>query len=576
MGKFEQKVKKIALIGNPNVGKSVLFSRLTGVRVLVSNYPGTTVEFLKGKITFEGDEVEIVDLPGTYSLEPSAPAEEVAVKMLTDVDMVINVVDATNLERNLYLTMELLETNHPLIIALNMSDELKHRGISINEKELEKLLGVKVALTSGITGVGIKQLKENIRKAKPGNVETRTHQQRWIEIGTIVDKTQQLSHRHHTFFEILEDASVDHWWGFVIAIGVMFASFKFVRFIGEGLINYVLDPFFNSLYLPLLEYLSRFLGERSFLHNILIGHIIEGKINFQQSMGVLTTAPYVELVMVLPYVLAFYLLLSFLEDSGYIPRLALLLDNIMHKLGLHGFAIIPVLLGFGCNVPGILGTRILESKRERFIASTLISIGVPCAALQAMIMGVLGGFGGRYVALVYGVLFVVWLFLGAAMNYFLKGYSPELFLEIPPYRFPAFAMLLKKVFYRIRGFIIEAMPVVLASVLIINVLQQMRIFEFISGIFGPVLSFVFGLPKEAIWVLIVGLLRKDIAAGMLIPLNLTIKQLVIACVVLCVSFPCIATFVIFMKELGMKRLIQAALIMAAVTMLVGGVLNGVL
>ncbi len=576
MGKSEQKIKKIALIGNPNVGKSVLFSRLTGVRVLVSNYPGTTVEFLKSKITLEGDEVEIVDLPGTYSLDPSAPAEEVAVKMLEEVDLVINVVDATNLERNLYLTMELLETKHPMIVALNMYDELKHRGISIKEKELENLLGIKVVLTSGITGVGIKKLKESIREAKPGNVKARTHQQRWIEIGTVIDKIQQLSHRHHTFLEILEDASVNHWWGFVIALGTIFVSFKFVRFIGEGLINYILDPLFNSLYLPILEAISGFLGPGSFLHNTLIGHMIDGKIDFQQSMGVLTTAPYVELVMVLPYVLAFYLLLSFLEDSGYIPRLALLLDNIMHRLGLHGFAIIPVLLGFGCNVPGILGTRVLESKRERFIASTIISIGVPCAALQAMIVGILGEFGGRYVALVYGVLFVVWFFLGAAMNYFLKGYSPELFLEIPPYRFPSLKLLFKKVFYRIRGFIIEAMPVVLASVLIINVLQQMRIFEFISGIFAPVLSFVFGLPKEAIWVLIVGLLRKDIAAGMLIPLNLTIKQLIIACVVLSMSFPCIATFVIFLKELGVKRLLQATLIMAAITMFVGGVLNAVL
>ena len=573
MGTSEKKIKKIALIGNPNVGKSVLFSRLTGLRVLVSNYPGTTVEFLKGNITIEGQEIEIVDLPGTYSLEPSVPAEEVAVKMLADVDLVINVVDATNLERNLYLTMELLETKHSIIIALNMSDELKHRGIAIKEKELEQLLGVEVILTSGITGVGLKKLKENIKKAKPGNVKVRTHQQRWVEIGTIVDKIQQLSHRHHTFLEVLEDASVNHWWGFVIATGIIIVSFKVVRFIGEGLINYVLDPFFNVLYLPILSGLSKFLGSEGFLHNILIGHIIDGKVDFQQSMGVLTTAPYVEIVMVLPYVLAFYLLLSFLEDSGYIPRLALLLDNIMHKLGLHGFAIIPILLGFGCNVPGILGTRVLESKRERFIASTIISIGVPCAALQAMIVGILGTFGGKYVLLVYGVLFVVWLFLGAAMNYFLKGYSPELFLEIPPYRFPDSRLLFKKVFFRIRGFLIEAMPIVLSSVLVINILQQIHIFEFISGIFGPILSLVFGLPKEAIWVLIVGLLRKDIAAGMLIPLDLTIKQLVIACVVLSMSFPCIATFAIFLKELGMKRLVQSTLIMIGLTILVGGALN---
>ncbi len=576
MDKSNRKIKKIALIGNPNVGKSVLFSRLTGVKVVVSNYPGTTVEFLEGKMAVGNEFVEVIDIPGTYSLEPSVPAEEVAIKMLNDADIIINVLDSTNLERNLYLTMELLETNHPMIIALNMHDELKHHGITINEKELEKLLKVKVIPTSGVTGLGSRELKLALGKAMPGDIKQRTHQQRWEKIGTVIDSVQKLTHRHHTFLEILEDASVNHWWGTVIAIGVIVVCFKIVRFIGEGLINYVMNPLFNSVYQPMLTRLSQALGGDGFLHNILIGKLFEGQIDFQQSMGILTTAPYVELVMVLPYVFSFYLLLSFLEDSGYIPRLALLLDNIMHKLGLHGFAIIPVLLGFGCNVPGIMATRVLESKRERFIASTLISIGVPCAALQAMIVGILGGYGGKYVALVYAVLFIIWLFIGAAMNYFLKGYSPELFIEIPLYRMPSFRLLRKKITLRIKGFLIEAMPIVLASVLVINLLQQIKLFEIISKLFGPILSFIFGLPKEAVWVLIIGLLRKDIAAGMLVPLGLDLKQLIIACIVLCISFPCIATFAIFLKELGVKRLIQATMIMLGITVLVGGSLNLIL
>ncbi|MBU1043993.1 MAG: ferrous iron transporter B [Candidatus Omnitrophica bacterium] len=569
-------MKKVALIGNPNVGKSVLFSRLTGVRVVVSNYPGTTVEFLEGKMAVGNEFVEVIDVPGTYSLEPSVPAEEVAIKMLDDADMIINVIDSTNLERNLYLTMELLETNHPMIIALNMHDELKHKGITIKEQDLEKLLKVKVIPTSGVTGFGIRELKQALSQAIPGKVKPRTHQQRWEHIGTVIDNVQKLTHRHHTFLEILEDASVNHWWGTVIAVGVIFACFKIVRFIGEGLINNVMEPLFNTVYQPLLVSLSKVLGGDGFLHNILIGKLSAGQIDFQQSMGILTTAPYVELVMVLPYVFSFYLLLSFLEDSGYIPRLALLLDNIMHKLGLHGFAIIPVLLGFGCNVPGIMATRVLESKRERFIASTLISIGVPCAALQAMIVGILGGYGGKYVLFVYGVLFIIWLFIGTAMNYFLKGYSPELFIEIPSYRLPSFRLLRKKIVLRISGFLVEAMPVVLGSVLVINLLQQVRVFEFVSSLFGPVLSFIFGLPKEAVWVLIIGLLRKDIAAGMLIPLGLSMKQLLIACIVLCISFPCIATFAIFLKELGLKRLIQATMIMLGITVVVGGSLNIIL
>jgi len=573
MGKFEQKIKKIVLAGNPNVGKSVLFSRLTGVRVLVSNYPGTTVEFFEGKIPVEGESITVVDLPGTYSLEPAAPAEEVAVKMLEGADLVINVVDGTNLERNLYLTMELLETNHPMIVALNMFDELKHRGVRIDATKLENLLGVKVIPTSGITGLGVKQLKENLFKAKASPVKERTHQQRWTEIGKIIEKVQQLTHRHHTLLELIEDASVNHAWGIAIAAGVIFASFKSVRFIGEGLIRYILDPLFYSFYLPLVKSTSSFMEEHSFWHTLLVGSLIDGHIDLQRSMGVLTTAPYVAFVMVLPYVVSFYMLLSFLEDSGYLPRLALLLDNIMHKLGLHGFAVIPVLLGFGCNVPGILGTRILESKRERFIASTLISIGVPCAALQAMIIGMLGKFGVRYIVFVYMILFIVWIFLGAVMNRFLKGYSPELCIEIPPYRLPSFELWAKKVFFRVKGFVFEAIPVVLFSVLVINLLQQAKIFETFSEFFAPFLSFVFGLPKEAIWVIIIGILRKDIAAGMLIPLELTVKQLVISCVVLSMSFPCVATFVVFIKELGWKRLFQAISIMLIATILVGSTLN---
>ncbi|MBU2063103.1 MAG: ferrous iron transporter B [Candidatus Omnitrophica bacterium] len=566
-------MKKLVLIGNPNVGKSVLFSRLTGVRVLVSNYPGTTVEFLEGYVNIDGEQMKILDLPGTYSLEPNAPAEEVAVKMIEEADLVINVVDATNLERNLYLTMTLLEQRCPMIIALNMFDDIKHRGISIDVEKLEDLLGVGVVPTSGITGLGIKQLKERLVEARPGQLDRGTHQERWQKIGDIIDKVQQLSHRHHTLFEILEDASVNHAWGVAIAIFIIAFSFKTVRFLGEGLIKYVLEPFFQLVYKPVLESFSIYLQNKPFLHNILLGRMIDNNIDFEKSMGLLTTAPYIEFVIVLPYIFAFYLLLSFLEDIGYMPRLALLLDNIMHRLGLHGFAIIPILLGFGCNVPGIIATRILESKRERFIASTIISIGVPCAALQAMIFGMLGKFGARYVIAVYLVLFSVWLFLGAALNRLLKGYSPELFIEIPPYRWPDFKLLFKKMFLRIKGFVVDALPIVLLSVLIINLLQQIELFESISQFFAPLLNKVFGLPKEAAWALIVGFLRKDIAAGMLIPLKLTAKQMMIACVVLSMSFPCVATFIIFLKELGPRRLFQAVLITLSITFLGGATMN---
>ena len=573
-------IKKIFLIGNPNVGKSVVFSRLTGVHVIVSNYPGTTVEISKGYLSLDERKIEVIDLPGTYSLEPTSKAEEVAVKLLKENPkeeiVVINVLDATNLERNLYLTLHLIEEGFPVIVCLNMCDDTKHRGISIDVERLEKQLGSPVISTCAVTGLGIKLLREKIKDAKPAIQKKISSQQRWQEIGKIVTQVQHLTHRHHTLREILEDASVRPLSGLAMAVAVIYISFKVVRFIGEGLINKVFDPFFFNFYQPLLEKLSSNLGPGSFLHNLLIGELINGKIDFRQSLGLLTTAPYVEFDMVLPYIISFYLVLSVLEDTGYLPRLAILLDNLLHKLGLHGYAIIPVLLGFGCNVPGILSTRILESKRERFIASTLISIGVPCVALQAMIFGLLGKLSGFYVGGVYLVLFAIWLILGSILNSTLKGYSPEFLIEIPPYRFPPLAILFKKVIYRVRGFIVEALPIVLLGVLLINLCLFFRLFDFITGIFAPVVSGLFGLPKETVVALLVGFFRKEVAAGILATYGLTAKQLFISATLLAISFPCVATFVVLLKELGIKDLLKATGIMIITTLIVGTLLNFVI
>jgi len=570
-------IKKIFLLGNPNVGKSVVFSRLTGVQVISSNYPGTTVEISKGQLKIKDEIIEVIDLPGAYSLETSSKAEEVAVSLLRDCNkeetVVINIVDATNLERNLFLTLQLIEDGYSVIICLNMCDDTKHRGISIDDKKLEEILGVPVIPTCAVTGVGIKFLIERIQETKPAKRDKLTHEESWKEIGRIIESVQQLTHRHHTFRELLEDASVRPLSGFLMSVFVIYASFKIVRFLGEFLINKICDPVFFDFYQPLLMHLSRALGGDGFWHHLLIGDLINGAIDFKQSFGVLTTAPYIEFAMVLPYIVSFYLILSLLEDIGYLPRLAILLDNLLHRLGLHGFAIIPVLLGFGCNVPGILATRVLESKRERFIASTIISIGVPCVPLQAMIVGLLGKFGGWYVGGVYLVLFSLIIILGVVMNRTLKGYSPEFLLEIPPYRFPPITHLLKKLYFRVKGFIFEAVPIVLAGVFVINIMMSLRIFDLVTGIFAPIIKGLFGLPKEAVVALVIGFLRKDVAVGLLMPLGLTAKQLFIAATLLAISFPCIATFVIMLKELGFKYLIKATVIMITVTIVVGTILN---
>jgi len=564
---------KILLMGNPNVGKSVVFSRLTGIRVMASNYPGTTVSYARGDMKL-GDEIaEVIDVPGTYTLEPTTEAEEIATQMLSTGDVVINVVNATNLERNLYLTLQLLEGNIPVIVALNIWDDTAHRGIHIDLDKLREFLGVPVIPTVGLTGQGIKELVENIPKAISPDVPARSRDERWATIGGIIDQVQHITHRHHTWLERLGDASVKPLTGGIIALAVLASAFWVIRLIGESLIGYVLEPLFENLWAPVMLGLSDLMGGAGFFHDILIGKIVGGEVNFVESFGLLTTGLYVPFAMVLPYIISFYLVLGLLEDVGYLPRLAVLMDTIMHRLGLHGYSIIPTLLGFGCNVPAILATRILESKRERFIAATLISIAIPCAALQAMIFGLVGERGGEYVAIVYGTLFIVWIILGIILNHVVKGFSPELLIEIPPYRLPLWRTVLQKLWMRVYGFLAEAIPIILGAVLVINILYVWGIFDAVANFTAPVVTGLLGLPKEAITALVIGFLRKDVALGMLAPLALSNEQLVVGSVVLAMFFPCIATFVILLKELGVINMLKSAGIMITTALLVGGILN---
>jgi len=569
---------QILLVGNPNVGKSALFSRLTGTHIIASNYPGTTVEFTRGYLNLGEERAELIDVPGNYTLEPGSKAEEVAVEMLKEGDLVINVVDATNLERNLNLTLQLLERQTPVIVALNMWDDTKHRGINIDVARLEELLGVPVVPTVGVTGQGVKELVRRLPEAKvPENARTYSNSdERWARVGDIVSQVQSLSHRHHRWYEHLEDASSHRVGGILIALLVLFAIFLFVRFAGEGIINYVTDPLFEGLWTPVLAKLSVALGAGGFWHNILIGNLIGGGIDYYQSFGLLSTGLYIPLAVVLPYIFSFYLALGILEDIGYLPRLAVLMDTIMHRLGLHGYAIIPTILGFGCNVPGIMATRILESRKQRFIAATLISIGVPCAALQAMIIGVVGRQGVGYVAMVYGSLLISWVIIGLILNRAVKGFNPELLVEIPPYRLPPWRVIGEKLWLRVTGFIKEALPIVLGTVLVVNILYTLGVFNAIADITAPVLTGLWGLPKETITALVVGLLRKDVALGMLAPLALTAKQLVISSTVLAMFFPCVATFVILARELGIRDLLKAMGIMIAAALIMGSLQNLIL
>lgn len=568
-------MKTVVLMGNPNVGKSGIFSRLTGTRVITSNYPGTTVDVSRGAMRLPDTPAEVIDAPGTYSLTPTNPAEEVAAGILAQADLAINVVDATNLERNLYLTLEILERGIPAAVALNLWDEAGHQGITIDVAGLERLLGVPVVPTVGLAGQGIRELVDRLGEARPsGTIKPMNEEERWAAVGRITGAVQTIAHRHHTLRDRIAEASIRPVSGVFIALAVIAVAFMAVRVIGEGLISFIFEPLFD-LYTPVAMRISDLLGP-GILHDILIGHLFDGEIDYVQSMGLLTTGLFVPFAMILPYIVAFYLVLSILEDTGYLPRLATLADTFFHRLGMHGYGIIPVFLGFGCNVPGALATRVLETKKQRFIAATLMSLAVPCMAQIAMIFGVLGPFGMRYVVLVFATLALVYVSVGLILNRVVPGECPEIFLEIPPYRMPDLRATATKTWMRVRGFIGEAIPYLFLGILLVNLLYAVGFLDWLAAVFAPLMEVWLGLPAEATAALLVGFLRKDLAVGMLVPLGMTPEQLVIAVTMLSVYFPCVATFVILLKELGVRGMTAAAGVMVTTALLVGGALRVVL
>ncbi|MCX7704086.1 MAG: ferrous iron transporter B [Planctomycetota bacterium] len=615
-------MKKVLLFGNPNVGKSALFSRLTGASVTVSNYPGTTVEYTKGTIRLGEALVSVEDVPGTYSLEPASGAEKVAVEMLNNIGadgVILLVLDSTTLERGLFLALQVLKRRVPTVIALNMSDEARHIGVSLDVEKLQRILGVPCVRTVAITGVGVRDLVNALSRASVSQIEFE-ESDIWRRVGEIIAEVQVISHRHHTLLERLGDATVKPLTGIPFAILMIAVSFLSIRYAGEVLVMLV-EPVFERHWASLMLKVSAFIGDGKFVHDILIGRLrkeeiglVEGegmvlvkgkkkgieeaseearqgraamiliedgrliakRIDYKESFGLLTTGLYVEFCAILPYVLIFFLVLSLLEDTGYLPRLAVLIDSLMHRVGLHGMAVVPMVLGLGCNVPGLLSIRVLESERERFIAATLMVIAVPCMAQLAMLFGLAGEFGLSALVPIFVTLFIVWTILGVFMKRVVRGESPEILLDVPPYRVPYWKALLKKNGMRIFWFLRSGVPWVLAGILIANISYTIGIIEFLGNITAPLITGALGLPKDAVVAILMGFLRKDVAVGMLVPFGLTLRQTIVASVVLTMFFPCVASFAMLIRELGLKDTLKAVLIMVVSALIVGALLNQIL
>jgi len=427
-----------------------------------------------------------------------------------------------------------------------------------------------------------KKIPEKIRRETVKGVEE-DHQEpielimlkaRFGQAGAIASQVQKVHHRHPTLWEKLGDATVKPITGLPVAAIILFGIFKTFITVAGFITDRIMTPFFEGPY----DYFIRSLVERifpsGFMHNMLIGAPGTG---YLESLGILTTGIFVPIGIVLPAVLIFYILLTLLEDIGYLPRLAVLVDTLFHRIGLHGYSIVPVILSFGCNVPGVMATRVLTSHKQRFMMLTLLGISIPCTAQTAVVLRVIGPFGLHWVLLIYLILMTIFVVIGSILNRVLKGETPEIAIEIPPYRFPRISNLIMKTWLRIKQFLLEAIPWVFVGIAFVNVLYALNITTYLSQVLGPIMGKWLGLPNEAIYPLIIGFLRKDVATGLLVPLIdrniMNIYQAIISVTILAVYFPCAATFAVFLKELGIKGTIKSTLIMLTVAMGAGGLLH---
>ncbi len=631
---------EIALAGNPNVGKSLIFSKLTGVGVISANYPGTTVEFEEGKAKFMDSTITVIDLPGTYSLAGNTEDERVATKLLYErrPHTVVAVLDATRLERNLVFLFELIESGHNVVAALNMYDMVRRNRQDIDVARLERILMMPVIPTVATKGEGIDSLlytsvqmrrrsrfkvrydshiekmvvrmspmlqekdwdiplravairllagdenivgkaskelrdaasvfREEFLKEHGEDIVVHIQRDRFGEAGRIAKEVIGSGPADKPGRNTLADLTLRPATGIPILIAVLAAVFITLIFVG-GAIEGVLVGAYQDAARGLFDDLKEGAG------NEVAAGMLEGIYLSIEAM----------LALVIPYILLFYVMLSLLEDSGYLVRVVSLLDGVMHRLGLHGRAVIPMVVGFGCNVPAILATRAMGSRRERLILATLITIAVPCSAQTAIIIGTVGNHAGVLWALaIYAVLGVMLVVLGYAMHRTIKFEPTGLFVEIPDLRWPSARQTVEKTYLRIKEFLTIAFPLLLAGSIVLEVLMTVGWLQEIVGPAEPFMTVWLGLPAVTVIALVFGLLRKEMALQMLIVLFgtsnlamvLTSDQMFVFALVMAVFMPCLAALAVLVKEFGMKSTAIVAAASIALALTLGGLANFIL
>ncbi|MCL2212346.1 MAG: ferrous iron transporter B [Oscillospiraceae bacterium] len=626
--KLDEKVlakpNKILLMGNPNVGKSVFFTQLTGINAVSSNFSGTTVTFLEGKLSLGGMDYTLIDVPGTYSLAPTSEAEAVATRFMeSGALVVICVLDASNLERNLRLALELRKFDVPVVYTLNLMDVASRRGITINAALLSQELGAPVVETVAVKKQGIAELCAQLEKvlsdgescgASCGKCsscpKSGTSDDSWLTAKEIARRVSKKSDEKPKFVDKLGDAMMKPWPGLPIMLGVFALLIVVVVFGGRMmrmplimLVDGAIVPFFRNIFESLFAWIAsdgatlgyRYLfydggfqtgyrmlvdgsfqsvayytynyysgGFSSILLNVLIGEYGIFVISFQWIIA-----------LILPYVFAFYLAITFLEDSGYLPRISVLFDNLMRKLGVQGGSLIHMFLALGCAIPAIIGSRTATTKKERLMIATIICFAVPCISQIGALIALMGAFSWWMTPLMAMFAILFFIIVALLASKFIKGKVDPLILEVPNLLMPNPRAYLRKLAIRMKHFLKDAEVPMLAAVFIAAILagtgvlnaiaNQPQVQQFMTGWLG--------LPAEGVVSLILGIVRREMSVAPLLALNLTYIQAFVAGVVSLMYLPCLSVFGIVAKEFKIKTAIIIFIGTIVSALFIGGLVN---
>jgi len=634
----------LVLVGNPNVGKSVLFGYLTGKYVTVSNYPGTTVEVSRGTLTLEGVRRTLVDTPGVNSLVPMSEDERVTRDiLLTERQRVlIQVGDTKNLGRTLFLTLQIAEMEVPFVLCLNMRDEAASRGIRVDSRRLGESLGVEVVPTVAVRREGISELMTAVRLARPSTwkvhydapfeaaiaaisallpdaplarralalmilagddsltgwlraripeaslarmEEIRDVLQRdsRVPLGVLINRQRQREAdrlvarvreatptRRAPLGRLLDRLTLHPIFGLPILAGVLYAFYLFVGVFGAGTaVDFLEDTVFGAWLNPWMIGAVNGSVPWAWLRDFLVGEY-----------GLLTMAVTYSIAIILPIVTTFFLAFGILEDSGYLPRLAVLVNRLFKVIGLNGKAVLPMVLGLGCDTMATLTTRILETPKERTIAILMLALGVPCSAQLTVTLAMLGGLSWKAMAVWLSVVVGCLVSVGFMASRILPGRGSDFILEIPPLRRPTLSNIATKTVARVEWYLKEAVPLFLLGTVILFVGDRFGALAVVERAAAPVVHGVLGLPPETAGVFILGFLRRDFGAaglfrmadaGMLDPVGIVVVLSTIT-----LFIPCIANFFMIVKEKSWGVALAVAAFIFPFAFLVGGALNAIL